>query len=654
MEAIKIKESLSKVWNAFFLRHGKLLPTQQRAIPIVLEGKNLILISPAATGKTEAICAPVAERMLKEGWKPPSFLYISPTRALVNDIYRRLSPAFSSLGLKVGRKTAEYEILKNPPHVLITTPEGLDSLLCRRPSWLRNVEAICLDEVHLYEGSARADALALSLHRVFLIKGTTPSLYALSATYAEPFSIAEKYLFSNAETIISKKKTFIDYTLIDFSDKELLGLLWALNGAKKILFFCNTRAEAEEMAISLKRELHKGERIFVHHASISKREREMIEELIHRERAIFVVSTLTLELGIDIWDVDAIVFLSPPPSCASLLQRLGRGIRGKDRIRAFGLYRNEFEKVMFECMFELAKIGWVEGSSKGKRLSAVVQQILSYILQKRRIGATMQSIERMLSPFGLDASLQRALILHLHKKGYIKEEEKDVFFPTSKLLHLFNVGRVHSNIERVREDYEVLEASSLKSIGNVQSPKPTFTLGGRIWKVLKIEGKKLFVKDCGLFITEEKSLKKVFKGKGRALWDRRLGRMLRCSLFGMKAKDALPYIKEGDYLYVFHFFGVIWGYIWAESLLERAHIVDVDGVYLQCSGVDVEELVNVSKEALYEVVEKSYKVLSKFLNMGSWFWSLPSSLQITASFEAAEVEELYKSLKSARFYALTP
>lgn len=655
MKEIRLKERLDRVWNAFFASYGRLLPVQEKAIPIVLDGKDLILLAPAATGKTEAVCAPLLQRMLEEGWKPPSILYVCPTRALVNDIHRRLSPILSCLGARVGRKTAEHA-LKDAPHLLLTTPEGFDSLLCRNPAWMKNVEAVCLDEVHLYEGSARSDALSFALHRLRLIKGSFPSLYAMTATFSDPFWIAKKYFFKEFEAVIVKKKTIIDYKLLDFSEKELQGLIWELEGieAKKVLFFCNTRAEAEWMALSLKKHLHYADKVFVHHASISKRERELIEEFMHRESVTMIVSTLTLEMGIDVWDVDAIVFLSPPSSCASLLQRLGRGARGKGIIKAFALYADEFEKKVFECMFHLAQRGWVEEAAGGKRFSVAVQQALSYILQRRRVGTSLQNLKKLLSPFGFDTFFVHTLILHLLEKRYLREERKGIFFPSSSLQGLFKLGRVHSNIERAREEYEVVDLPSGRVLGTIQSPKPTFTLQGKVRKVVKVEGKRVFVRDGGLLITAEKSVKKVFGGKGRALWDRRLGKMLRCAFFGERARDAIPYLEEGGQLYIFHFLGLVWGYLWAESVaVEGGSAVDVDGVYLQCKDLKIKDVVNISECRIQEVMKNSYKVLAKFLNLGSWFWSLPPSFQLAAAEEAAEVEKLCEHLKSATFYALT-
>ena len=121
----EIRDALKRTWIPFFSRFGRLTEVQVRAIPVILEGRNLVVISPAASGKTEAVVAPAVERLLPDRRGRFSVLYVSPTRALVNDLYRRLSEPLQYLELALARKTGDHPAIDESklPFMLITTPE---------------------------------------------------------------------------------------------------------------------------------------------------------------------------------------------------------------------------------------------------------------------------------------------------------------------------------------------------------------------------------------------------------------------------------------------------------------------------------------------------------------------------------------------------
>src|SRR5687768_10556192 len=116
---------LARTWDAFFARFGRLTPVQREAVPHVLSGADVLVCSPTASGKTEAVCAPLIERRLSSPrW---TILYVSPTRALVNDLYQRLVGPCAILDVNVARRTGDHPSRSElPPHVLITTPESFD------------------------------------------------------------------------------------------------------------------------------------------------------------------------------------------------------------------------------------------------------------------------------------------------------------------------------------------------------------------------------------------------------------------------------------------------------------------------------------------------------------------------------------------------
>jgi len=199
----------------FFGRFGKLLPIQEKTIPLILKGKNAIIISSTASGKTEAVVAPLIERCLKENWEGLSILYISPTRALVNDMYYRLKEQLKELNISLSSKTGDKPQF-NPnklPNFLITTPESLDSLICRYPSSFKNVKAVVLDEIHLLDNTYRGDQLRILLKRLEYIAETDFNIYALSATIADPKDVGSRYL-KDFEVIMNPGKREIEYTLL--------------------------------------------------------------------------------------------------------------------------------------------------------------------------------------------------------------------------------------------------------------------------------------------------------------------------------------------------------------------------------------------------------------------------------------------------------
>ena len=178
---LQIKTSLRRTWQGFFGRFGRLLPIQIAAIPPILARRNVIISAPTAAGKTEAVVAPLAERLLADGAPSVGILYIAPTRALVNDVERRLAGPCATADLSVAVRTGDRRELrlKSQPHVLITTPESTDSMLCRIPQVFRDTRAIVLDEVHQLDGNYRGDQMRVLLRRLERISGRQQHIIAL-------------------------------------------------------------------------------------------------------------------------------------------------------------------------------------------------------------------------------------------------------------------------------------------------------------------------------------------------------------------------------------------------------------------------------------------------------------------------------------------
>jgi ATP-dependent Lhr-like helicase len=667
---LHIKKALKEVWSAFFGRFSKLLPIQREVIPEILAKNNVIVISPAATGKTEAVCAPLARLLLDNKWEGLSVLYISPTKALVNDLYKRIEPPLTSLGISISRKTQdrpEFRPGESLANFLITTPEGFDSLICRAPKLLETIKAVCLDEIHLYDNTPRGDALRILLKRLSLITNSSLNYYGLSATVANPYNLVKRYFINNASVkiIVQKNPREIDYKLLPYNNQDDLKILFLEFKEKditKILVFCNTRKEAESVTMELKTVCSTyplgnfKDKIYLHHASLDKFQRESVEKLLNSSRVGIIVATMTLELGIDIGDIDCIVFISPPTSSSSLLQRLGRGNRRQNKVIAYGLYKTEFEKILFNVLFELAKIGWSEEDVYTPKISVIPQQILSYIAQRRNVGTTIAAINRIFSDSFIPQTITQEdlknLISHLIDSEYIKTGKWGVLYMDDKLYSLFKRGSIHSNIEKLPIEYQIIDLSTAKVIGKVERVSCTFTLAGKVWSTEKVEDNKIYVKPNPL----KAVLGKVFIGKGQALWNFRLGNKLKSKLFHNISKvhfitdwqEALPYFIKDDFVYIYHFLGLIYGYIWQEILLAKGmSIYDEEGLYLVAEkNLNIKEILNITKEEIKIVLKKKAKNISKLLNLGEWFFLLPQELKDKAIEEAFCIERFYKLIKN--------
>src|SRR6266516_7310901 len=145
---LALKARIPRTWPAFFARHGNFTPTQLAAMPALLDGQNVIVCAPTASGKTEAAMAPLVERHCRHDRGGLSILYLTPTRALVNDLSARLAPPLQLLHVSSGMRTRDLSTIDpaHPPNVLLTTPESADALLAGHARIFANLRAVVLDE----------------------------------------------------------------------------------------------------------------------------------------------------------------------------------------------------------------------------------------------------------------------------------------------------------------------------------------------------------------------------------------------------------------------------------------------------------------------------------------------------------------------------
>lgn len=489
----QIKSRLRKTWNIFFSQFGRLTLVQEHAIPPILDGKNVMVISATASGKTEAVIAPIVERILKEGFSGISILYITPTRALVNDIYERLKDQMEYLSLTIDKKTGDSPSLnwKNPPNMLITTPESLDSMLCRHREELKTIRYVILDEIHVLDGNYRGDQMRILLRR---LRDLSPlfSCYMLSATVKNPNEVASRY-HPNIDVVeVSGQRTIQDSYVADLKGAYTISKQERIH---KILIFCNRRRVAEGTAIDAKK-LWGAQHVVVHHGSLHKHEREESEYVMKHSTRAICVSTMTLEIGIDIGSIDAVILAEIPHTIASLIQRIGRAGRRTGIIRVIGIGNEEDQDLLRE-MIQLARQNLLDPRIYNPDMSVVIQQLFS-MLCHRKAGINYDEFWNYVHDFFLDSSeLSEHILPHLEELEFIEMRGMTIF-PSEKLMNMAFRGKVHSNIPDMRS-YSVKNVQTNHLIGEIELPETTkehtaFVLAGKVWEVLKIEKSTIIVR----------------------------------------------------------------------------------------------------------------------------------------------------------------
>lgn len=652
-----VKAQLPRTYSAFFARFGMLTEVQMETIPRILKGENLVVISPAASGKTEAVVAPVVERLLGMGKKGFSVLYVSPTRALVNDLYRRLLEPIEYLGLKLERKTGDHPQIdeRKLPFILITTPESLDSLLCRHPRIFKTLGAVILDEIHLLDNTPRGDQLRVLLERLRLINANFNG-YALSAT-VDDVLIGERY-FPGAGVVQVAKRREINAELLPGSKDWPARVVQRLTeqGCDKALVFFNARSLAESGVKLFDLPPFSG-RVWVHHASLTRQVREEVEARMTRERSGILCCTSTLELGIDIGDVDAVVLFRPPFNVSSLLQRIGRGNRRRGNgLYMIGVYLDPWERLLFETFIDCAREGKLFDKRYTPCLSVLPQQIISYCFQRRRIGTTLESVRRIFQPLFGNSPVVEKVFSHLLQEGMLQERRGGVYFLTSALEHRVETGKIHSNIqEKSFGQYQVIDVTSGQEVGSVFFVFERFVLGGRSWEIVerKEKDKKLLVQPLGAV----SSSTKVFEGTGTGGYFYRMAEVLKSRIFPGLKSGEFPYFFEGGQAYLVHLLGAVYGGILALALqAEGVAAVDMAGKVMMLPAARLPEgrFPLPGREALKRVVRDHLLEFEDSLGSGAFFRNLPVDLQIEDHLLTLDIDGLYEFLDSIQLVRMEP
>jgi ATP-dependent Lhr-like helicase len=356
---------LVQAWLA--RRFGAPTPAQARAWPLIGEGKDVLVTAPTGSGKTLAAFLSTLDRLVAEaianGGSLPartSVVYVSPLKALSNDIRRNLEEPLAELralapelgyappevrtAVRTGDTTQaeRREAVKRPPHILVTTPESLYILLTADSGRkaLRDVRTVIVDEIHAIAADKRGAHLALSLERLDALVGTQGGKLqriGLSAT-VRPMDVAARLLCgTRPDPAIVDVGQRRDLDLkIEVLDDELGAVAtneqWAevydrvadlARAHRSTIVFVNTRRLVERMTLHLGERLG-AETVAAHHGSLSRERRHKAETRLKAGDLKLVVATASLELGIDVGAVDLVCLIGSPRSIAAGLQRIGR------------------------------------------------------------------------------------------------------------------------------------------------------------------------------------------------------------------------------------------------------------------------------------------------------------------------------------------
>ncbi len=326
---------------------------QTKAIPKILAGRNILLVAPTGTGKTEAAFLPILDMLYRLEKKHGGIkvLYVTPLRALNRDLLDRLQWWCKKLDFKLAVRHGDTDVRERgkqalvPPDILITTPETLQAILTGRimRTHLRHVRWVVVDEVHELAGEKRGSQFALALERLRHLSKTDFQAIGLSATIGTPKKVA-KFLVGESRTaevitvpVARYMNLEIVYPNAAEADYELASKLYTfpdvaarlklmsdlILNCRSVLLFTNTRTEAEILANRF-RMWNVNFPLGVHHGSLSKTSRIETERALKEGDIKGIICTSSLELGIDIGHLDMVIQYNSPRQVTRLIQRVGR------------------------------------------------------------------------------------------------------------------------------------------------------------------------------------------------------------------------------------------------------------------------------------------------------------------------------------------
>jgi ATP-dependent Lhr-like helicase len=560
-------------------------------------------------------------------------LAIAPTRALVNDLFARLQRTLEELGIGCGRQTSDHRLGAKLPFLLITTPESLDSMLARRTKYgadgkpeghlLQSVEAVFIDEAHLFDNTARGDQLLWLLARLRRLKrgaqvlpasSQSIQVCAASATVSSPSDLAHRLLGTEATVVavpggrellvydddgavepwspITEDDTVasvlprVALPLEADSLSALAESVWramsrdAARPVRKMLVFVPSRSLCDELSTVLRQYLESRRQVavFAHHGSLDKGIREAAEQGFGTARDAVLVATSTLEVGVDIGDVDVVALVGPPADTNGLLQRIGRSGRRLGITRVLAIARSAIDRFAMASMLVAARDGICDPIRYGRRWSVCVQQVSSFIRQGPSAGRRISDVLELASQvWPEDGALGAQLVVDgLIEQGLVESGQGGrLRFGEAWQLIWDGMG-MHGNIDGAAAGTPVVDAVTGETVAHIP-------VGSRVPERISIAGANWTVKQgSGEILLQGSALRgsqgSIRYGSRRGPVSRAFARHLALGL-GLSDRDLVSYSRDGETL-VFHFGGSVYERV-LSALMVAQPVAGLAGIALR-------------------------------------------------------------------------
>jgi len=498
----------------YSLGFKQLTEIQKKAVPIIYQKKDTLVIAPTGSGKTECSVIPIFSHIkLSKKLGKIKAIYVTPLRALNRDVFRRIVRYAENDGLSIEIRhgdtpqSTRKKISNSPPDILITTPETLVILLTQKKMLdaLSELEWIVIDEVHELLGNERGSQLSLSLERLQLNSNLEITRIGLSATIGNPeesgkFVVGTKRkLKIIRDTTIRKydvKVKYIEGTISDVA-QYIIEFVTEQDLQSPVLLFTNTRGESEFLASILKEKSTLN--IELHHGSLSRQVREETEDSLREGKKGIVVCTSSLELGLDIGSIELVIHYGSPRQVSKLIQRIGRSRHSKGS-SAKGLIVTNNADDEYEANAILERIK--QGSIEEQKIHDGSLDVLAHHL----VGITIQlgqvSVDHAFEIFTKAYPFRNLTLDDFYAVLDLMDSNYLLFFDREKMI-LKKKGRTFryyfENLSTIPDilKFKVFDTIEKKIIGTLDQrfvgdfgdSGNVFVLRGLQWRILNVDEK---------------------------------------------------------------------------------------------------------------------------------------------------------------------
>ena len=513
-----------RAYTLFLEKYGDFTEIQEIAIPEIASGKNGVIIAPTGSGKTEAAILPVLEKIASGRGAGISALYITPLKSLNRDLLERIRWLAEGLGIEIGLRhgdTSQSDRRKQasaPPQLLITTPETLQNLFLspRIRDHLKNIRFVIVDELHELYSNKRGAQLSVALERIVELSGEFQRI-GISATVGSQSEIS-RFIFGERKSVVLRsgtKKAFQmavempavpkrrhpefeqAFALDDEALARIERVSEIINASGAALVFANTRQAVESLGSRLVylNRLEGGESIGIHHSSLERGERIEIESSFKEGKIKGIISTSSLELGIDIGRIDRVVQYGSPRQVSRLVQRIGRGGHRENTVSKGDIIVGGMAEVFESAAVALAaEAGMFEsGSIETGAMDVLVNQLAAMALEYGKVDK--DRVFRLLTRAAPYMLLERKafdeVLAFAESLGLVRTEDGS-FGPSSRTrAYFFRCISVIPDSPRfvVRDIVRNKNISTLddKFVYSYLEEGSTFITKGMPWKVASIE-----------------------------------------------------------------------------------------------------------------------------------------------------------------------